>query len=66
MEDDKVTILGAGSWGSALACLLAGKGIAVTVWDRDPELVAEIQTLGQNPKYLQMWSSAHQSEHNRI
>ena len=28
-------VLGAGSWGTALGALLAGKGFPVTTWDRD-------------------------------
>ncbi len=48
----KVAILGAGSWGSALAFLLAGKGVPVTLWDRDPELTAAITERGVNPRYL--------------
>jgi glycerol-3-phosphate dehydrogenase (NAD(P)+) len=50
--DQKVAILGAGSWGSALAYLLGTKEIVVALWDRDPELVAQINALDHNPKYL--------------
>lgn len=52
MECRKTAILGAGSWGSALAYLLGGKQCPVTLWDRDPDLIAAIQTHGSNPKYL--------------
>ena len=53
LADQKtVAILGAGSWGSALACLLGTKGHAVRLWDRDKELIASIQAQGLNPKYL--------------
>ncbi|MBV9850454.1 MAG: NAD(P)-dependent glycerol-3-phosphate dehydrogenase [Armatimonadetes bacterium] len=52
MADKRVAILGAGSWGSALAHLLGGKEYPVTLWDRDDGLVAQIQELGVNPKYL--------------
>jgi len=47
-----VAILGAGSWGSALAFLLGTKGHAVRLWDRDSELIAAVQERGLNPKYL--------------
>ena len=47
-----VAILGAGSWGSALAFLLGTKGHRVQLWDRDAELMAAIQQRGLNPKYL--------------
>ncbi len=36
----KIGILGAGSWGIALAKLLYGNGHAVTVWSIDPEEIA--------------------------
>jgi glycerol-3-phosphate dehydrogenase (NAD(P)+) len=52
MDYQKITILGAGSWGSALAFLLGGKGYPVTLWDRDADLVAHMQTSRYNPKYL--------------
>lgn len=52
MEYPKITIVGAGSWGSALAFLLGGKGYPVTLWDRDADLVAQILATGHNPKYL--------------
>lgn len=52
MECRKTAILGAGSWGSALAFLLGGKQCPVMLWDRDHELVAAIQAHGSNPKYL--------------
>ncbi|MGI4790669.1 MAG: NAD(P)H-dependent glycerol-3-phosphate dehydrogenase [Janthinobacterium lividum] len=52
MDQQTVAILGAGSWGSALAHLLGTKGHAVRLWDRDTELIASIQERGQNPKYL--------------
>ena len=52
MDQGKIAILGAGSWGSALAHLLGGKGYPVTLWDRDDVLVGQIQERGVNPKYL--------------
>ena len=47
----RITVLGAGAWGTALAKILQENGNAVTVWDRDPEALTEIQR-GQNEKYL--------------
>jgi glycerol-3-phosphate dehydrogenase (NAD(P)+) len=52
MEFERVTILGAGSWGTALAHLLGEKGCRVTLWDRDDILTSQIQELRFNPKYL--------------
>src|SRR5512137_2020740 len=46
------TVLGAGSWGTALGGLLAGKGYPVTLWDAD---VAQLETVVQqheNTRYL--------------
>jgi len=47
-----VAVLGAGSWGTTLAVLLAGRGHAVALWDID---VAHLLTLGrerENRKFL--------------
>jgi len=47
-----ITVLGAGSWGTALAMLLARNGHTVRLWDRD---AAHIHTLVEqhvNPRYL--------------
>ena len=47
-----VTVLGAGSWGSALALLLARKGHRVTLWARDPAQVECISRDRVNVRYL--------------
>jgi glycerol-3-phosphate dehydrogenase (NAD(P)+) len=47
-----LTVLGAGSWGTALACLLAGSGHDVTLWDRSSSLVGEINKHQTNSRYL--------------
>ena len=39
-----IAILGAGSWGSALAVLLAGKDLPVRLWGRDPKHIAAIES----------------------
>ena len=52
MDQRIVAILGAGSWGSALAALLGAKGHTVRLWDRDTELMGVIGERGLNPKYL--------------
>jgi glycerol-3-phosphate dehydrogenase (NAD(P)+) len=46
------TVLGAGSWGTALASVLAGKGGTVTVWDHDPAVLEDIARRHQNTRYL--------------
>lgn len=49
---EPIAVLGAGSWGTALAVLLAGKGLPVQLWGRDPQHVAQIQSTRENPDYL--------------
>lgn len=48
----KVAVIGAGSWGTALSQLLAGKGHNVSLWARKPEVVKTINTEHCNPRYL--------------
>jgi len=50
--DNTVTIIGAGSWGTAIAALLAGKGFNVRLWARNPELVQKINENRENQDYL--------------
>ena len=52
MESQKVAVLGAGSWGTALACLAARNGHDVAIWARDAQLAANINRAGENCKYL--------------
>jgi glycerol-3-phosphate dehydrogenase (NAD(P)+) len=47
----RITMLGAGAWGTALAKVLQENGNAVTLWDRVPELLQAVQN-GRNEKYL--------------
>jgi len=47
-----VAVLGAGSWGTALAIHLGRLGHDVRLWGRDRALVAEIQAGRANPAYL--------------
>jgi glycerol-3-phosphate dehydrogenase (NAD(P)+) len=47
----KVVVVGAGSWGSAFACVLRDGGHDVTLAARDPEQVAAIAETGRNPRY---------------
>jgi glycerol-3-phosphate dehydrogenase (NAD(P)+) len=47
-----VTILGGGSWGTALACLLAENNHNITIWDRDHEIMEGIKQRSINPRYL--------------
>lgn len=47
-----VAIVGAGSWGTALAVHLARAGHAVRLWAREPEVVAGIRERRRSPYYL--------------
>jgi glycerol-3-phosphate dehydrogenase (NAD(P)+) len=47
-----ITILGAGSWGTALAVHLAGTGHTVRLYGRDPELMRVTKETRENATYL--------------
>jgi len=49
---ENIGVIGAGSWGTTLADLLAKKGHDVTLWAYEPELVDEMATTGINGIYL--------------
>ncbi len=51
-ETIDATVLGAGSWGTALAMHLAAQGHRVKLWSRRPEQAAYIQEHRENPDYL--------------
>jgi glycerol-3-phosphate dehydrogenase (NAD(P)+) len=48
----RCTVLGAGSWGTALASLLASKGYSVTAWDKDHTVIDDIAKQHRNERYL--------------
>jgi glycerol-3-phosphate dehydrogenase (NAD(P)+) len=48
----RIGVLGAGSWGTALAVHLAGAGHRVSVWARNPELARRLAEERVNPDYL--------------
>ncbi|RMG17110.1 MAG: NAD(P)H-dependent glycerol-3-phosphate dehydrogenase [Deltaproteobacteria bacterium] len=48
----RVTVLGGGSWGTALADLLARKGHATRLWMRSEEVAAAINERHENVRYL--------------
>ncbi|MGH7560508.1 MAG: NAD(P)H-dependent glycerol-3-phosphate dehydrogenase [Gemmatimonadales bacterium] len=52
MTPGPVTVLGAGSWGSALADLLARKGLEVRLWAHEAEVVAAVNQGHENPLFL--------------
>ena len=48
----KVTVLGAGAWGTALAGVLHQCGMQTTLWAHDPAHVDEIRRVGRNERFL--------------
>lgn len=48
----KVAVVGAGSWGTALAMLAARRGHPVSLWARESEVVAGITRERRNPLFL--------------
>ncbi len=52
MNDQQAAIIGAGSWGTALALLLAHKGIETRLWGHRSEHIKLLQQEGENRAYL--------------
>ena len=48
----KVSVIGAGSWGSALAVLLANNGHEVTLWTHDPHEIEMLSTKREQQEKL--------------
>lgn len=51
--NETVAVVGAGSWGTTLANLLAKKGYAVRLWSYEPEVAEAIAATRENPVYLE-------------
>ncbi|HHL40641.1 MAG TPA: NAD(P)-dependent glycerol-3-phosphate dehydrogenase [Deltaproteobacteria bacterium] len=52
LNDVKVSVLGAGSWGTTLADLLGRKGLRTTLWVREAELLETMEKTGENEIFL--------------
>ena len=52
MKNKKIAILGAGSWGTALAILAARNGCQTLLWGHNPEHMQALATERQNIRYL--------------
>ncbi len=51
-QEAPIAVLGSGSWGTALAILLANNGQQVRLWGHNPQHVAQMQQAGCNDQYL--------------
>ena len=51
-ESLKIAVLGAGSWGTALAALMVRHGHAVVLWGRDAQAAVVIDRGHENVRYL--------------
>lgn len=49
---ERVAVIGTGSWGTALAVLLANKNLEVRMWSIEPQVIEEINTKRTNSNYL--------------
>lgn len=52
MKKQTIAILGAGSWGSAMAIHIANHGYPVLLWGHTPQHVAQMAKEGRNQKYM--------------
>src|SRR5688500_16445916 len=52
MGNKRAAVLGAGSWGTALAKVLADNGYETRIWGRNRELLDAINAQHENPRYL--------------
>lgn len=48
----RVTVVGGGAWGTALAHAFAGRQHVVRLWAREPDVVEHINTTHANPRFL--------------
>lgn len=49
----RIGVIGAGSWGTALAITLSNKGHQVAIWDLNEDLLAELERDRENKRYLE-------------
>jgi len=52
MSPEKIAVLGAGSWGTAMAIMMARAGHHVTLWGHDPAHIAKLSTDRCNTAFL--------------
>lgn len=47
-----VAVIGSGTWGTAIAHLIAGKNVAVRMWTRSADVADAINATHRNPRHL--------------
>ena len=60
-ENPTLAVLGAGSWGTALAALTARNGVPTRLWGRDAEALAAMARSRCNQRYLPGHRAARRS-----
>jgi glycerol-3-phosphate dehydrogenase (NAD(P)+) len=48
----RVSVIGAGSWGTSVSWLLGGKGHQVSLWSREPEIAEAVNAEHRNPLFM--------------
>ena len=51
-DKKRVAVMGAGSWGTAIATALAVNGHDIRLWGRNASMMADMQSSRENSKYL--------------
>ncbi|MGX5915443.1 NAD(P)H-dependent glycerol-3-phosphate dehydrogenase [Aliidiomarina sp. Khilg15.8] len=52
VANNAITVLGAGSYGTALAICIARKGVPLTLWGRNQDDIEAMRSSGENQRYL--------------
>jgi glycerol-3-phosphate dehydrogenase (NAD(P)+) len=58
-ESKRIAVIGAGSWGTALAIVAARNKHEVKLWAREPEVATQINRACRNPFYLSEFELPH-------